>query len=68
MSPNVEQLIEYATQDVVKILVKERGCTVPEAIDLLYPSKTYAALIDPDTGLYLQSPSYIYEVYRSLDG
>ena len=31
-----------------------------EAMDILYNSETYAKLKDPKTGLYFQSPAYIY--------
>lgn len=63
MSKEAEQLIEYNVQDVVKIIAMEHGATAAEAMNNFYRSKTCAGLMDPETGLYLQSPSYIYELF-----
>ena len=43
-----------------------RRCSVSEAMQVLYGSVTYAGLADPETGLYLESPSYLYEVYQQV--
>lgn len=66
MSPEFEQLVEYNVQDVVKIIVEERGCTVAEAMDEFYSSRVYEGLVDAETGLYLQSPAYLYELHCQL--
>ncbi|WP_172135160.1 hypothetical protein [Adlercreutzia sp. ZJ473] len=66
MSSDVAQLIEYNTQDVVKIIMHERGCSAVDAMREFYASKTFEGLVDPETGLYLQSPSYLYAVHVKL--
>ncbi len=66
MSDQVAQLIEYNTQDVIKFIVDDNDCSISEAMDRFYSSSVYAGLIDEQTGLYLESPSYLYELYLRL--
>jgi len=42
------------------MLMEERGLSLHEALDTVYNSETYAKLMDSATGLYFQSPVYIY--------
>jgi hypothetical protein len=42
------------------MLMDERGMSLHEALDTVYNSETYAKLTDSTTGLYFQSPVYIY--------
>ena len=39
----------------------EQICAIENALSSLYDSDTYAALKSPETGLYSQSPIYIYD-------
>lgn len=66
MSDAVARLIEYNTQDLVKMIVEARQCSVTEAMEALYPSATFSGLADPETGLYLESPSYLYELFERV--
>ena len=66
MSPNVDQLIEFNVQDVVKLIVEEEHCSVTDALHAFYSSRVFRGLLDPETGLYLQSPSYLYELYKRV--
>ena len=43
-----------------RVKMDERGLTLHEALDTVYNSDTYAKLMNPATGLYFQSPVYIY--------
>lgn len=36
-------------------------CAIENALSSLYDSDTYAALKSPETGLYSQSPLYVYD-------
>lgn len=63
MSHEIDQLIEYNTQDIVKIIAEERNCTPTEAMQAFYRSSLCDGLCDPETGLYLESPSYLYELF-----
>ena len=66
MSDKVEWLIESATANIVKIIMLERGLSMIEAMDELFSSSLYAGLADRETGLYLESPSYLYELLQRV--
>lgn len=48
------------TACLIQILIEERGCSLEEAIDRVYTSPIYEKLSDPNTGLFFQSPRYVY--------
>ena len=52
MDCNVETLVSYLQEDY--------GLPIAEALDKVYNSRIYEKMIDKRTGLYLQSPAYIY--------
>ena len=56
----IEFLKLKLTEELVAILVEDRGCTIEDAFSTLYRSQTYAKLSDPNTKLYIQSPGYVY--------
>ena len=58
-------MIESLTRDVVTLLMEERGLQMREAMDLFYGSRTFDALSNPETGLYIQSPAYVYDLLCS---
>ena len=55
-------LIESATSNVVKIIMEEQGLSMTDAMERLFSSSLYAGLADRETGLYLESPSHLYEL------
>ena len=55
-------MIETLTRELITRLMEERSLTMREAMDVVYNSKTYSALNNLDTGLYFQSPAYVYDV------
>ena len=57
-----EQLMEYITQDIVVLLMKDRGLDVDEAINLFYSSIVFEKLHDEETGLYLEGSLYVYDL------
>ena len=50
------------TEELVAILVEEKGLTIEDAFSVLYRSQTDARLSDPHTQLYSQSAGYIYSM------
>ena len=60
MSIKQKQLIEYAIQDLVAMLVERRGMAIQEAMRTVYRSCLYAKLQDVETGLYLEGSEYLY--------
>ncbi len=58
----VEFLKLKLTEELVAILVEERGLSIEAAFATLYHSSTYAKLSDPNTQLYYQSAGYVYSL------
>ena len=53
---------ECTTRDVITMLVEKRNLSISDAMDLFYNSSTFENLNNPETGLYFQSPVYIYDI------
>ena len=56
---------EGLTFDLVELLMKDFNLDYKEAMGVLYESDLYAKLSDPATGLYFQSPLYVYSFLKS---
>jgi hypothetical protein len=54
-------MIETLTREMIVRLIEEQSLPMREAMDIVYKSKTYAALNNLKTGLYFQSPAYLYD-------
>ena len=52
------------TEELVAILVDEKGISIPVAFDMVYQSRTYAKLSDPNTKLFIQSVGYVYSLFE----
>ena len=66
MPDKVDWLIESDVSGLAKILMDEERLSLTEALETLFSSRLYDALADRETGLYLESPSHLYELYRQL--
>lgn len=55
-------MVETLTCQLIARLMEERSLTMREAMDVVYNSQTFAALNNLNTGLYFQSPAYVYDV------
>ena len=60
MSDKQKQLMEYATQDLVVMLVERQGLILEDAMQHVYHSQLYTKLLDQETGLYLEGSEYLY--------
>ena len=58
----IEFLKLKLTEELVALLVEDKGCAIEEAFSTLYRSQTYAKLSDPNTKLYIQSSGYVYSL------
>lgn len=61
MSGKETFMIETMTRDLITRLMEERSLTMRKAMDVVYTSQTYAALQNLNTGLYFQSPAYVFD-------
>lgn len=57
--------MEGISADVVRYLVERDGMTLTDAISTFHNSETFAKLEDFETGLYVESPAYVYDLLRS---
>ena len=55
-----QQMMEYMVQDLVEMLSEDQGIEYDIAMRILYTSAIYDKLMDAETGLYRESPSYVY--------
>ena len=53
-------LKESLTKDLIAMLMEKQGMDMESAFKKYYTSQTYQNIINPETGLYFQSPGYVY--------
>ena len=61
----IKMMQEDMYAELIQILMKEYGYSLEKAMDTLYNSDTFARLQDANTGLYYQSPGYVYSFLNS---
>ena len=63
---NAEQIRNYLVaniiDEIVRLLIEEKGLTIEEALERVYKSETIRLLQISEGELYVQSPRYIYEL------
>lgn len=59
-----EQLIEYVIQDIIELITINKGIEYDEAMNQFYNSEVFEKLQDQETGLYLESSAYVYDLFR----
>lgn len=62
---NARYLFEGISADVVRYLIEKNGMSLEEAISTFHNSETFSALEDFETGLYIESPAYVYDLLIS---
>ena len=58
---DIQYMNECMMRDLAVMLIEEYKISLEQALDILYNSETYEKLNDPRTGLYFQSPVYVYD-------
>lgn len=64
MDNKKEFLKNRIVDQITLFLMRDFNLSMSDALDVVYNSDLYNALIDDETGLYLESPSYVYEFMR----
>ena len=59
-----QQMIEYMIQDLVEMMAETQGIEYDLAMRFLYNSDVYDKLSDIETGLYRESPAYVYGLWQ----
>ena len=63
-NPKIEFIINCDVEEIISLLQEDYGMDMLDAFDTIYNSKIYKKLTDKETGLYVQSPLYIYEYLK----
>jgi hypothetical protein len=53
-------MVEGITSDLIQLLMDREHYSLPQAVDAVYNSNVYRALLRPTSGLYAQSSGYVY--------
>jgi len=59
-----DQLLEYSIQDIIDMISTDLSIEYDEAMNKFYNSEVFEKLIDKDTGLYLESSEYVYDLFK----
>lgn len=57
-------LINHIVDRLTEFLVLDNNMELTDALNIVYRSKVYQQLQDEEGELYVQSPSYIYELLK----
>lgn len=58
------QLVEYMIQDIVELITTDQELEYDEAMNKFYNSEVFEKLQDEETGLYKESPAYVYGLFK----
>lgn len=61
---NFDFLVEYITTKVVQWLIRDHNISLEKALLQFHNSETFDRLCQPKTDMYIESPSYIYEIFK----
>ncbi|SHH91670.1 hypothetical protein [Clostridium grantii] len=59
-----KELIEGIIQEIIKFLCEDKDYDIEKSMDIVYNSQIFVKLSDVETGLYIESPSYVYELLK----
>jgi len=68
MNKTQKHLIEYVTRDVVCFISHDNNMPVDTAMEVFFESDVFEKLQDVESGLYTESASYVYEMYKTEQG
>ena len=60
-----EFMVNVLTRDLITLLMERQNMDMKSAFDVFYNSDTYAALNRSESGLYFQSPKYVYSILET---
>lgn len=55
-------MVEGITSDLIQLLIDRENYTLSRAVDTVYGSNIYNALLRPTSGLYSQSSGYVFSL------
>ncbi len=61
---NFNFLVEYITTKVVERIIADENVGLEKALLLFHNSQTFLKLCDRNTDMYIESPAFVYEIYK----
>lgn len=58
-----EQLVELSLREILGYIVEDSRIEFDEAMRRFYASETFDKLLDEETGLFIESPAYVYGIF-----
>ena len=58
-------MVEGITSDLSQLLIDRKNYTLPHAVEAVYGSNIYNALLRPTSGLYSQSSGYVFSLLEN---
>lgn len=58
-------LVEYITAKIIGWIQQEQGIGKEDALLQFHNSETFEKLSNPATGFYIESPGFMYEIFKS---
>ena len=68
MSELQKNLFDIATGNLCAWVAEKEGLAIKEALRIVYTSKLYEKMQDPETGLYREGPAYLYDMLAEERG
>ena len=68
MNNTQKHLIIYITRDVIGFISQEYNLPLDAAMETFLESQLFEKLQDTESGLYTESASYVYEIYKTERG
>ena len=62
MSELQKKIFDVATRELCASVMENEGLDIKGAMRVVYDSRLYADLSNPDTGLYREGPVYLYDM------
>ena len=60
----IKFMIDFVTSEVICCITQDKNQCAQEAMKAFYNSQVFNRLCDVETGLYRESPGYVYELYK----
>ena len=58
-------MVEGITSDLIQLLMDRNQYSLPKAVETVYSSNIYSALLRPTSGLYAQSSGYVFSLLEN---
>lgn len=65
MNKRMQYLVEGITKDVIAYLMEDEGYTLQQALNVFHNSETFVKLSNEESGLYIESSAYVYEILKA---